>query len=129
MADTEHLGHRREGRRIRPMPREDATVAEIGPHAQMREQPRILEHDAHAAPMRRQEQSGGGIDQRGAVERDPAPVWPGEPGDQVDQRRLSRTRAPEQGGEPQPGREGGFEGECSAPKLDVDLDAHAVRLA
>ena len=111
------------------MPREDAAVAEIGPYAQMREQPRILEDDPYAAPMRRQEQSGGGIDQRGAVDRDPAPVRPGEPGDQVDQRRLSRTRAPEQGGEPRPGREGGLKGEGPAPKLDVDLDAHAERLA
>ena len=112
-----------------PVPREDAAVAEIRPDAQMREQPRILEDDTHATPMRRQEQPGGGIDQRGAVHQDPAAVRPGEPGDQVDQRRLARTRAPEQGGEPRPGREGGLEREGSAPKLDVDLDAHAVRLA
>ena len=62
-----------------------------------------------------------------ATRDDPAAIRPGQPGDQVDQRRLAGSRAAEQGGQSRPGLERRLQGEGAAPKLYVDLNAHAIR--
>ena len=71
-------------------------VAEVAAHRQMREQPRLLEDVADAALVHGHVDAAGCVEQGLAVERDAALRRPDQPGDDVDERRLARTRRPEQ---------------------------------
>src|SRR5690606_4840761 len=81
MADTEQVYHGTGLRVAFAARREEAAIAEILLHAQVRKQPRILKHVADAASVRRQNESGMGIGQHAAVDLDAPPVRPDEAGD------------------------------------------------
>src|SRR5580704_18895073 len=71
-------------------------IVEVLPHAEMREQPAVLEYIADAAAMRRHVDAARGVEQHRVVEGDRATVGREQTGDHVDDRGLAGTRRPEQ---------------------------------
>ena len=74
--------------------------------------------------MRRHEDAARGVDERLAVDDDPAAVGPDQAGDEVDQRRLAGAGAAEQRRHPAFAREARVEREVAEPLLDLDEDRH-----
>src|SRR5690606_38542159 len=81
----------------RSVPDAALAVAQIPHDVEVREQPRILEHVADAAPLGRSAALGGGIFQHDAVDLDVRFIGGQQPGDDVHQRRLAAAGTPEQG--------------------------------
>ena len=71
-------------------------IVEVLPHAEMREQPALLEYVADAASMRRHVDAAGSVEQHRPVDGDGAAIGREQAGDHIHDRRLSRARRPEQ---------------------------------
>src|SRR3954453_19222374 len=101
---------------------EPPSVKQVLPHGHVRKQAPFLKDIADAALLRRYEQAAFGVGQRLAVDDDTATLRTDQPGDDVDQRCLARSGAPEQRGQPALGRERGVEREGAEAMADRDLD-------
>ena len=127
MADAQKLDDRgeiasgRAGLAVEPAP-----VEQVAAHAEMREQPAVLEDIADAAAMPRNEDAALGVDQHLAVDGDAAAVRPHQAADDVDQGRLARARPAEQRRQPGRGREARVDPKAAAQVIDVDFQAHAA---
>src|SRR5262245_61819562 len=71
-------------------------VPQVAGHAEVREQPRILEHVTDATLFGGYLRAGTSVEERGIAESHVAPVRPQQARDEIDGRRLTATRAPEQ---------------------------------
>jgi hypothetical protein len=67
-------------------------VGDVVERAHAREQRIALEDETDAAALRRQLDSGGGVEPALAVERHPAPLGPQQPGQRSQQRALAGAR-------------------------------------
>src|ERR1051326_5747175 len=90
------------------------SIAQIPRHAEVWEQPRILEHIANAPMLRAHGNARGGIDERRAIEPHVPGIWLQESRDQIDRGGLAAARAPEQRHDP--GRR----------RVELDPEAEAV---
>src|SRR6202790_4118194 len=97
-----------------------ASIVEILPNAQMRKQPAVLEHVTDAAPVRRDVDSFGGVEQHRVVERDGAAIRREQTGNHVDDRGLARARRAEQGRRPACSFETHVQFECAELLCHVD---------
>ena len=70
-------------------PGEAAPVAKIAAHGEVREESPFLEDVADAALVRRHEDARRRVDQHGVADGDPPALGADQPGDEVDQRRLT----------------------------------------
>src|SRR5262249_41260165 len=95
-------------------------VVEIGQNAQMRKQPRILEHVADAAAMRGNMDALFGVVERLAVDDDGAAVGTEQSRDHVDQRGLARSGSAEEAGDAALAFEGRRKRELAELFCDVD---------
>ena len=95
-------------------------VVEILPDIEMRKQPRVLEHIADAAAMRRDVDACGGVVERLAVDGDAAAIGPQQARDHVDQRGLAGAGGAEQPGDAAFAGERGFDREFAELFGDVD---------
>ena len=126
VADAEQFDHRVHigvalGRRCEP-----AAVAQVAGDAHMREEPCVLEHHADPPLVHRHEDAGRDVHEHASVNRDAPPLRAEQPGDQVDQRRLSRSRRTEQRRQPAGAFEIGLGREPAEPVMDVANVASAV---
>ncbi len=128
MADAEQLDHAVHVAVAFGGRREEAAVAQILPDRHMREQPRVLEDVADAAPVLGHEDARSRIGQHAPIGDDPALVRAQQPADQIDQRGLARARRAEQRGQPPARLEGRVEREGAEPVADVDLEAHSTSI-
>ena len=108
--------------------REPAAIAQIAGDAQMREEPRVLEHHADPPLVHRHDDAGGGVDQHAAFDRNAPLLRPDQSGNQVDQRRLARTRRPEQRRQPTGAFEIRFDEEIAEAMIDVDRERHSMSI-
>src|SRR5690606_39200982 len=89
---------------------------QIGGDVDMREQPRVLEHVPHPAPLGRQVDAGGGIEIDDIVDHYPPLRRPRQAGDDVDDGRLARAGSAEQGAD------------AAAGQFDVDVENEVAAL-
>ena len=94
----------------------------------MREEPRVLEDVADAAPVLRHEDAPLGVDQHASVDHDAPLVGTIEAADQVDQRGLAGARRAEQRRQPAGALEGGVEREGAEPVPDCDRQRHSTSM-
>src|ERR1700730_1898511 len=120
MADVEQFGDALELRGIVGEPVHAPPIVEILPDIEMRKQPRVLEHIADAAAMRREMQARWGVVEGLAVDRDDATIGLQQSRDHVDQRGLARTGGAEQPGHAPLASEGSFNREFAEFLGDVD---------
>ena len=120
IADVEQVGDARALRGIVGEAVHAPPVVEVLPHVEMRKQPRILEHIADAAPVRRHVHALGGVVERLAVEGDDAAIGPQQSRDHVDQRGLAGAGSAEQAGDAALAGEGGGKREFAELFCDVD---------
>ena len=128
MAYAEQLDHRADIAVALRGRREPAPVTQIGRHAQMRKQPRILEHHADAAFVLGYENSVAGVDQHPPVDGDAAALRADQPGDRVDQRGLAGTGRPEQRRQSARAFEGRIKNKAALMVTDVDRDTHSMSI-
>ena len=122
VADAEEIDDRVE--RDRPVPRRRAlpAVPEVVPHAQVREEARVLEDVADAPALHRHVDPARRIVEHVAVRHDPTFVGPEQAGDRGDDRGLAGAGAPEERREPvRVGAERRVEAEAAELLADGDL--------
>ncbi len=124
--DAQHGDHGVERQAGLAARREDPPEQEVPPHAEMREEPRVLEHVADAAAMRRQPDARLRVGQHRAVGDDPGALGPDEARDRVDEGRLARSRRAEDRRDAGRRLEGGVEPERALPMRDRDGERHAA---
>ena len=74
---------------VRTARREPAAEGQVSPHAEMREEPGLLEHIAEPPAVRGDETAQAGVEQDVVIEHDPAGLWPREARDYPHERRLA----------------------------------------
>ncbi len=129
MTDPEHGDDGVERQPPVGLGREETAVGEVGAHREMRQQQRVLEHDADAPPVRRPVDARLGVGQRLAIEADPPAIRPLEPRDQAQSRRFAGSRGAEERGDARPRLEGGVEGEAWPRQAAVEADHAALARA
>src|SRR5438094_6603245 len=105
---------------------EPASIEQVAAHAEMGEQPAVLEDIADSPAMLGNERAAPGVDQHLAVDGDLAAVGPDQAADDIDQRGLARARAAEQRRQARRRREARAELEAVARMVEVDVEAHAA---
>src|SRR5262249_16948678 len=129
MADAQQVDHRAEiARRAVDSKREPASVEQVATHAEMGEQAAVLKDIADAPTVLGHELAALGVDQRLALDRNAAAVGPDQAANDIDQRRLARTRAAEQCRDPGWRGEARSQAKRVARMIDVDVEAHVAIL-
>ena len=130
MPDAEHLDDARSLMRDGPSAPPREAVAEVLPHIEMREEARILEDEAAAAPLGRQVDASRPVEEDAVTDRDHAVLRNEDARYGREQGGLAGTRGPEEGRDA--GRrhlEARIEAEISAAEANIDtkprLEAHA----
>ena len=120
MPDAQHVHDRAEIRPLRPPRRATEPETEVPFDAEVREQPRILEHDAAAPPLRRHEDAAHGVEHGVAIQRHAAALRAQQARDGGDHGALAAARRAEQRRDTRGGRgEDGVQHEAAAAPVRI----------
>ena len=122
VGDAQQFHHRVQSERRLLAALRVAAVQQVAAHVAVREQSRVLEHIADAAPVRGHVDAGGGIEQHPAIDGDAPGHRSQQPGDGIEHRGLARARRPGQGQHPRAGFDPHLALEVAPAQQHVDVE-------